>query len=100
MLRGPNEQLDGIDMDLANAGEMITELTRQRDELNKLCEFNQRTMEELLVQRDELLAACEKFKAYEKAAGEGKDVEAMLCYAEATDTMTDAIARAKGCAQC
>ena len=36
------------------------ELARQRDELEKLCNYNERVMQELLQQRDELLAALEK----------------------------------------
>lgn len=38
----------------------VDELTRQRDELEKLCNYNERVMQELLQQRDELAAALEK----------------------------------------
>lgn len=42
-------------------------IEQQRDELNRLCEFNQRTMDELLRQRDVLLSACESVIAWDKA---------------------------------
>ena len=37
--------------------DQVADLEQQRDELSKLCDFNQVTMEQLLQQRDELLAA-------------------------------------------
>lgn len=36
---------------------------KQRDELNKLCEFNERTMAEIVKQRDDLLAALIKLNS-------------------------------------
>lgn len=45
---------------------------KQRDELNRLCEFNQRTMDELLKQRDELLAALESIDDFGHAMGIGE----------------------------
>lgn len=43
--------------------EYIAHVEKQRDELNRLCEFNEKTTSELIRQRDELLAALEKWQA-------------------------------------
>lgn len=38
----------------------VVDLVKQRDDLNRLCEFNEKTMADLLQQRNDLLAALER----------------------------------------
>jgi len=47
--------------------ERLEAAEKQRDELNRLCEFNERTMTELLKQRDELLSTVELYEQALKA---------------------------------
>ncbi|MDD2663991.1 MAG: hypothetical protein PHD19_09545 [Dechloromonas sp.] len=47
----------------------IETLMKQLDHLNRLCEFNERTMAELEKQRDELLAALERIRKQQETIG-------------------------------
>lgn len=54
--------------------DQVADLEQQRDELSKLCDFNQVTMEQLLQQRDELLAALKDMdRAYMNLLENGRD---------------------------
>ena len=53
--------------------EQLKEAERQRDELNRLCQFNERTMSAILAQRDELKADAERLDWLLSKVGVSRD---------------------------